>query len=179
MEPHPDQLHIRAGSAGDAGLVISLFDEAIAWMVARGQTGQWGSVPYSQKPEAIEQVRVFTAAGGLRVAEWEGEPVGAIALGERPPHVAAVDRSELYVQMLLTSRRHAGKRLGSYLIQRAVEEARDTRCELLRVDCWAGAPSLVAWYERQGFSKTGTFDVGGWVGQIFDMELGESDSRQA
>ena len=53
----------------------------------------------------------------------------------------------------------------------AAQEARDAGAALLRVDCWAGAPPLVAWYERQGFQRTGTFDVGGWIGQVFAMRL--------
>jgi hypothetical protein len=32
-------------------------------------------------------------------------------------------------------------------------------------------PPLVAWYERQGFERSGTFDVGGWIGQVFAMRL--------
>ena len=32
-------------------------------------------------------------------------------------------------------------------------------------------PPLVAWYERQGFQRSGTFDVGGWIGQVFAMRL--------
>ena len=35
---------------------------------------------------------------------------------------------------------------------------------VLRVDCWAGAPTLVGWYERQGFVRAGTFDYHGWIG---------------
>ena len=42
---------------------------------------------------------------------------------------------------------------------------------VLRVDCWAGAPPLVAWYERQGFRRSGRFDVRGWIGQVFTMRL--------
>jgi hypothetical protein len=29
----------------------------------------------------------------------------------------------------------------------------------------------VAWYERQGFERSGTFDVDGWIGQVFAMRL--------
>jgi len=29
----------------------------------------------------------------------------------------------------------------------------------------------VAWYERQGFERSGTFDVDGWIGQVFTMGL--------
>jgi len=42
---------------------------------------------------------------------------------------------------------------------------------VLRVDCWAGAPALVARDERQGFERSGTFDVDGWIGQVFTMRL--------
>ena len=61
--------------------------------------------------------------------------------------------------------------VGARLVAAAAQEARDAGAALLRVDCWAGAPPLVAWYERQGFQRTGTFDVGGWIGQVFAMRL--------
>ena len=53
----------------------------------------------------------------------------------------------------------------------AADEARAAGAAVLRVDCWAGAPPLVAWYERQGFARSGTFDVDGWIGQVFTMRL--------
>ena len=53
----------------------------------------------------------------------------------------------------------------------AADEARESGAAVLRVDCWAGAPPLVAWYERQGFERSGTFDVDGWIGQVFAMRL--------
>ncbi len=53
MNTRPDQLRIRRGSAEDAGVVIALFDEAITWLVARGQRGQWGSEPYGQTPSSV------------------------------------------------------------------------------------------------------------------------------
>ena len=82
-------MRIRRGGPGDADAVIALFDEAVAWMVARGQTGQ------------------------------------------------------------------------------------------LRVDCWAGAPKLVGFYEAQGFVRDGTFDVRGWPGQVFVMRLGHQPGTVA
>jgi hypothetical protein len=85
---------IRRGAPADAAAVIGLFDEAVEWLVARGQTGQWGTEPLS---------------------------------------------------------RNAGM--------------------VARVEGWAGAPTLVAFYERQGFARDGTFDVNGWQGQVFSMRL--------
>ncbi len=92
-----------------------------------------------------------------------------------PPYVTSVEVPETYLTFLISDRDRAGQGIGSELV---IQAARDPRCaesELLRVDCWAGAPSLVAWYERQGFIGTTTFEVNdGWRGQVFEMPLGGS-----
>ena len=163
-------LVLRRGGPGDAAAVLDLFDEAVAWLVARGQTGQWGTEPLSKNPNMVRRVGEWAAADGLWMAERAGGPVGALVVGERPEHVHAVERDELYVVLLLSSRRHAGSGIGAALVEHAVSLARAAGIGLLRVDCWAGAPSLVAWYERQGFVRDGTFAVGDWHGQVFSME---------
>jgi GNAT superfamily N-acetyltransferase len=85
--------------------------------------------------------------------------------------VERTDEPERYVEALVTSRRHAGRGIGARLVAAAADEARAAGAVVLRVDCWAGAPPLVAWYERQGFARSGTFDVDGWIGQVFTMRL--------
>jgi GNAT superfamily N-acetyltransferase len=151
--------------------LLSLFDEAVAWMVARGQDGQWGTTPFSRSPRRIATVGGLIDSGGLRVAESDGEAVAALVVGIAPLHVPPPDRPELYINLLLSSRRHAGNGIGAALVRHAIAEARERDVEQLRVDCWAGAPSLVRWYRDQGFEPTGTFDVDGWPGQIFAMPL--------
>ena len=162
---------IRRGGPDDLDWLLGLFDHAVAWMVARGQPEQWGDEPWSATSQGRGRARGLANGGGLRVARIDGEDVAALAVGERPGYVPAIDRTELYVQLLLVSRRHAGRRIGERLVRAAIDEARALRRELLRVDCWAGAPTLVAWYERQGFARSGTYQVNdGWTGQIFTME---------
>lgn len=164
---------IRTGSAADAPAVVGLFDEAVAWLVARGQEGQWGTTPWSQRPELVARTHAWARGGGLRIAQEDGDatPLGALVLGAHPPHVEPIDEPEAYVEALVTSRAHAGRRIGAQLVAAAAEEARDAGAAVLRVDCWAGAPPLVAWYERQGFRRSGRFDVRGWIGQVFTMRL--------
>lgn len=164
---------IRTGSAADAPAVVGLFDEAVAWLVARGQEGQWGTTPWSQRPELVARTHAWARGDGLRIAQEDGDatPVGALVLGAHPPHVEPIDEPEAYVEALVSSRAHAGRRIGAQLVAAAAEEARDAGAAVLRVDCWAGAPPLVAWYERQGFRRSGRFDVRGWIGQVFTMRL--------
>jgi GNAT superfamily N-acetyltransferase len=165
------ELALRPGSADDYGVLIALFDEAVAWMVARGQPGQWGDRPFSERPEAQARVREFAASPGLWIAERGAEPVGALIVGSHPPHVEPVAARELYIELLISSRAHAGNGIGARLVDLARDLAMERGVDLLRVDCWAGAPSLVAWYERQGFVRSGRFDVGGWIGQVFEMPV--------
>jgi len=164
-------LSIRRGSLDDLPAVLALLDEAVAWLVAREQTAQWGSVPWSERADASGRIRAMAAEGELWLAEMDGEPVGALIVGEHPPHVHHVERPELYVNLLVSSRRHAGEGIGARLIRTAIERAHAGDAALLRVDCWAGSPKLVGWYESQGFTRSGSFELRGWRGQVFEMNL--------
>src|SRR5690348_12826763 len=111
---------IRPGSAEDAQTLLGLFDEAVEWLVARGQTGQWGTEPFSSRASAISRAAEWASGGGLWLAESaDGAPVGAIVVGARPPWVPAADEPERYVEALVTSRRHAGQDVGGELVRHA------------------------------------------------------------
>jgi GNAT superfamily N-acetyltransferase len=164
-------LTIRPGDETDGPAVIAMFDEAIAWLVERGQTGQWGATPFSERPGIRERVYGFKVGGGLYIAELKGEPVGVLVVGPAPAYAPPAPLPELYIILLLSSRRLIGQGIGAALVTKAIEVAYERNAELLRVDCWAHAPGLVHWYEKQGFSRTNRFELNGWQGQIFTMEL--------
>jgi GNAT superfamily N-acetyltransferase len=172
-------MEIRDGGPADAGAVLELFDEAVAWLVARGQGAQWGTQPFSRLERRVSQTTEWAAGGGLRIALLDGAVAGALVLGARPPWVSPVAQSERYVEALVTSRLRAGHGVGSELVRRAVQETRAAGAALLRVDCWAGAPDLVEWYERQGFHRSGTFDLDGWHGQVLTMRVDPSGAGAA
>jgi hypothetical protein len=66
------------------------------------------------------------------------------------------------------------------LVDRARAEAAADGVSVLRVDCWAGSPRLVGWYEEHGFERTETFSVKvtldegegdvEWIGQVLQMD---------
>jgi len=163
---------IRRGTPADERALFQLFDQAVAWMVARGQPGQWGERPFSAQRETRTRVRAFARSDGLWIAERGDEPLGALVVGVHPPHVEPLDRSELYIELLISSRRHAGHGIGARLVRLADDLAVQRGVDVLRVDCWAGAPTLVAWYEAQGFERSGTFEVRDWKGQVFEKRPG-------
>jgi GNAT superfamily N-acetyltransferase len=143
--------------------------------VARGQTAQWGARPFSSQPERVARVREWAAGGGLWFAVArdlsETEPAGAIVLGDAHAYVPPADRDELYVQVLLTAPAWRGRGVGARLVEHAVAVGRERHAAQLRVDCWDGVPALPAQYERLGFTRTGSFDVGGWPGAILTRAL--------
>jgi GNAT superfamily N-acetyltransferase len=162
---------IRPGGADDLDTLLDMLDEAVRWMVARGQVEQWGSEPWSERPERRARAQGLAGGGGLRIAELDGRPVGALVVGRAPDYVPPAAGSELYVELLVTSRVHAGQGIGAALLRHAVAQARAAGCDELRVDCWAGAPPLVAYYEDQGFTRSGRFEVYGKTCQLFTMPL--------
>lgn len=168
---------IRPGDTGDITAVLGLFDRAVAWLVARGQLGQWGDQPWTGNPQRTALVERLIASGGTRVAVMDGEVVGAVNLGSAPDYVPPATVPELYVEALVTDRARKGAGIGTVLLERAREEAVEQGVTQLRVDCWAGADGeLVRYYERQGFVRESEFVVadhprGPWHGQILVQPL--------
>jgi GNAT superfamily N-acetyltransferase len=164
-------LTIRPGDETDGPTVVALFDEAVAWLVARGQTGQWGATPFSERPGLRERVHEFRIGGGLYIAERDNVPAGVLVVGPAPAYAPPTPVPELYIVLLLSSRRSPGQGIGGALVDKAVELGHERGAEVLRVDCWAHAPGLVRWYEKQGFIRSSRFELNGWQGQIFTMQL--------
>jgi GNAT superfamily N-acetyltransferase len=111
------------------------------------------------------------ARDGLWTLEDDNRLVGALVVGDAPSYVPTAVVDELYVLLVLTSRGRAGEDLGGRLLDKAEDLAREGECSVMRVDCWAGAPDLIRWYERKGFTRTDTFEVNGWKGQVLQRSL--------
>jgi GNAT superfamily N-acetyltransferase len=167
-------MRIRTGDESDLATVMSLMDEAVAWMVERGNTEQWGTEPMSEQPDRVNHMRGMISTGDLWIAELDGEPAGAMILADHPmPYVEPVDEPELYVKLLVSSRRHAGNKIGDQLLAKAKSQAADKGVSLMRVDCYAGGTGdLVRYYERNGFERTTTFrTIKNWPGQVLAQRL--------
>lgn len=166
-------MKIRQGGLADVPAILDMLDGAVAWLAAQGRTGQWGTEPWSTRPEAVRRVRDIVASGTPWVAEVDGKPAGTLTLSAHPaPYVAPADEPERYVHLLVTDRAFRGLGVGSALLAHAVAETRREGVGLLRVDCYAGDDQrLVAYYRSQGFTPTETFTVGEWPGQVLAQRV--------
>ncbi|WP_285501277.1 GNAT family N-acetyltransferase [Streptomyces sp. NBRC 13847] len=163
-------IRIRPGGLADAPAVLDMLDAAVIWMNDRGNTEQWGTTPYSQRPGGVERVERYTTENSSYIAELDGTPVGALVLDCAPSPqmpIAPAEEPERYVRLLISDRQHTGQGIGAALLAHAAEETRRAGVALLRVDCWAGGGGeLVAFYERNGFTPTARFLSEGWPGQV-------------
>ncbi|MFF0740899.1 GNAT family N-acetyltransferase [Streptomyces sp. NPDC004111] len=170
-------IRIRPGGPADVPAVLDMLDGAVAWMNARGNTEQWGTTPYSQKPGGVERVQRYTTDNDPYIAELDGVPVGTLVIATGPnPQVTAIptaEEPERYVRLLVSDRERAGLGIGAVLLEHAVEVTRQAGVDLLRVDCWAGGGGeLVAFYERCGFTATHPFLAGTWPGMVLSRRVG-------
>jgi GNAT superfamily N-acetyltransferase len=160
------KLAFREGSVADEAAVLELFDESVRWLVSRGQPGQWGSEPWSAQPELCALVNRTLRDNEVRIAEHDGAMVGAVAAGASPPYVPGNPVPELYVALLISTRRLSGHSIGARLLSLVSELALARGAQMMRVDCWAHSPELIGFYEEQGFTRQGQFDLRGWRGQV-------------
>ncbi|MCD0482122.1 GNAT family N-acetyltransferase [Streptacidiphilus sp. ASG 303] len=169
-------MKIRTGGPDDAPALLALLDDAVAWLVSLGRTGQWGTEPWSARPAAADRVRRYARDHLVRVAETgDGRPAGVCVLAEEPPEYAPpVAGRELYVRLLVTDRALSGSGVGRALVEDAAAEARRRGIALLRVDCYDGDDHrLVRQYEALGFTAADGFtvEVPGrepWPGRILE-----------
>lgn len=172
-------MHIRTGGPDSAQDLLALLDGAVAWLAARGRTGQWGTVPWSQRPESVARAERSCREQFVRIAEPDGggAPLGICVMSRQAPaYAGTADRPELYVHWLVTDRAHRGSGVGAALVADARREARERGLGLLRVDCYAGGDGrLVEQYERLGFTRTTAFTVdrpdGPWPGQVLEQRV--------
>ncbi|GAA1449260.1 GNAT family N-acetyltransferase [Leifsonia poae] len=167
------EIRIRNAVPADAAAVLRLFDDAIAWFAEIGNDAQWGREPFSTQQRQVDRVTGWVAERGAWVAEHpEAGVVGALILGDATDYVPAATEPELYVKVLIGSRDPRARGVGRRLLAFADDEARAAGVDLLRVDCYAGGNGdLVRFYESCGYTRTDTFTVGEWPGQVLARRL--------
>jgi GNAT superfamily N-acetyltransferase len=169
-------IRVRTGGAADVAGLLTLYDEATQWLVDHGRGGQWGTQPFSRRPELVRRLEEVAERGELRVAEDTDarQLAGALWLTQAPGYAPAPAEPEIYLEGFVVGRRYGGRGVGQVLLDAARAEAAGRGAVQLRLDCWAGGDqALVRYYERAGFTATGrlTAPVGSWEGVLLTCRL--------
>lgn len=175
------------GDEGDLPGILTLWDETVAWLVAKGVTGQWGTTPFSQLPAMRERFLLWLRRGEFFVARERMAPsgpiVGTLALVDTIPGYAAsawgqAPEHGLYLEAFTTARMLRGSGLGRGLLRWAEAYTVEQGKAFLRLDCWAENQALYAYYCAAGFQPHGTFRLGAWEGQMFEKCLSHAGSDE-
>ena len=151
-------IDFQVATPGQIDDVLSLLDEAAAWLRARG-VSQW---PDRFEPSWVDGaisrgetwlVRVDAALSGTVTLDW-ADPIWSD------------DGTAAYVHRMAVRRQAAG--LGAVILGWAADAARQHGREALRLDCVASNVRLRAYYEAAGFVHHGDVTVAGAPGQRLD-----------
>ncbi len=159
-------------------LILSVSDEATAWLVEHGLSGQWGAEPPSSEPAFVARVSSWISAGEVVVAiDPNGDAHGYAVTGSLPPPymdpiVARRAVEDAYYVYTVASRmRPASRGAGRSLLAWALGEARRLGVTYLRLDCWAENARLRAYYQDLGFEECDAYVDEGWPGAILQVRV--------
>jgi GNAT superfamily N-acetyltransferase len=177
LVPVAPKLIIRPASADDEGLIIGLVEGASTWLRGKA-TDQWAR-PWPDRETRDERIRNGIRLGHTWIV-WDGETPAATVTIDPCPDVGIWPPSEnvpaVYLHRLVVSRAYAGINLGGVLIDWAAQrEARSREVAWVRVDVWRTNTGLHAYYERRGFTRSGTCtDPEYPAGALFQKDVRES-----
>lgn len=144
-----DPVTVRTARPDDGPAVLSVLDEAAAWLAGRGIT-QW---PPAFRSEWIEP---GLAEGRMWVAETGLGAVATFALHWADP-LWPDDGAAGYLHRFAVRRGHAG--IGAALLDWIDGEVRRHGRDRLRLDCGADNARLRGYYETAGFEHRGDVEI--------------------
>jgi GNAT superfamily N-acetyltransferase len=151
-------LELYRADENDHDVVVGLIDAAAKWLRATRDTDQW-TQPWGSEEDRSNRIRCDLTAGKTWLLRDSGLAAATITADpeDYPVWPAGWEREPaVYVRRLVVSRDHAGRRLGTALLDWAGLTAReDYGAEWIRVNVWRTNKELHDYYENQGFSFCG------------------------
>ena len=92
----------------------------------------------------------------------DGAPAGYLKLNWGPAQSDINDETSLEIERIYVAQEFQGLGLGRYLMDKAIQTARDEQNSYVWLGVWEKNEKALAFYHRQGFIRTGahTFSVG-------------------
>jgi GNAT superfamily N-acetyltransferase len=149
---------LRRADENDHDAIVGLIDAAAQWLRNTKDTDQWAQ-PWRSEEDRSNRIRRDLIAGKTWMLHDHGQTVATITADPQDYPVWPPEQQRelaVYVRRLVVSREHAGRRLGSTLLDWAgLTARREYEARWIRVDAWRTNKELHAYYERQGFTSCG------------------------
>jgi GNAT superfamily N-acetyltransferase len=151
-------LELCRANENDHDAIVLLIEAAAEWLRRTKDTDQWIQ-PWRSEEDRSNRIRRDLTAGKTWMLRDSGLAVATITADPEDYPIWPAERQRepaVYVRRLVVRRDHAGRRLGTTLLDWAGLRAReDYGAEWIRVDAWRTNKELHAYYERQGFTSCG------------------------
>jgi GNAT superfamily N-acetyltransferase len=152
---------MRQAEPGDLDAVLSVLDEAVAWLHSIGVTEQWLG-PFSSEEAWVSIYRSAIESGHVFVARNDDGIVGTFRLyesgwlpfDEQIWSDVGLDGAA-YLHTLAVRRSVAGAGIAAQMLDWAAKVAAARGLKELRLDCWAGNERLRRYYLEAGFQWRG------------------------
>jgi GNAT superfamily N-acetyltransferase len=152
-------LDIRPATEAELGDVLSVLDEAAAWLQSIGVTEQWPA-SFSADAAWVERLRRGIENEQVYVAHDGGTAQGCFRLLNEDGAIwQDASRRYVYLHSLAVRRASAGRGVATAMLDFAVQVAASHGAEELRLDCWAGNERLMRYYLDAGFELRGQHHV--------------------
>ena len=165
---------IRPTTEVDLPVVLSILDEAAAWLQEIGMKEQW-PLAVSQDATFLARVTRLVSEGRFYVATAGSEAVGVFNLRDEPSLESGpggywtledMRQPAVYLFQLAVRRTVAGQGVAAAMLEWAFQAAR-ARDRVLRLDCWAGNDRLRRYYLDAGFDHLGDVEGGDNTGRYY------------
>jgi len=166
-------VHLRIAGVQDAELLASLGAKTFSDSFAVDNTAK-DMVDYLQesfsKQKQAEELEMADSV--FIIAESEGEAIGYARLLGGSTETCITDPKPVELVRIYVLQAWKGKRIGSLLMQKCLEEARGRGYVTIWLGVWENNPNAIAFYQKWGFEKVGThtFKLGSDLQQDWIMQ---------
>ena len=139
---------LRAATAADAPALADLINRAYRSEPAQAGWTTEGHLLDGPRIDEATLLQLLAAPPAVLLrAELNGQPAGCVYLEPQG--------QTLYLSMLAVAPETQAHGLGRQLLTAAEAHARQAGCHRIKMSVLALRPELLAWYERQGYRRTG------------------------
>ncbi len=137
----------------DVDIILSLYDDAIAYQKKVGNNHWLGFQPALIIKEIEEERHYKIVAGGSIVATF------CFTLSDSAIWIDSDDTSAIYIHRIATSATFRGNNLLKYIIDWSGQFAKKNNLSFIRMDTGSGNERLINYYIKNGFTFMGNTAV--------------------